>query len=68
MRKCKSKDENGLGVNIRLLSALSLFWATLVVWFVLDGNLFQAGVAVLASLGTLLLVWWYTTHEEQVPS
>jgi hypothetical protein len=46
------------------LTALALLWGALAVWFALDANLFQAVVAGLASLVSLMLGWWYTTHDE----
>jgi hypothetical protein len=52
-------------MNTRLLLVLSVLWGTLAVWFALDANLFQAVVAALASVVSLLLVWWYASHEEQ---
>jgi len=51
----------------RFFALVGLIWGLLAVAFVLDTNLFQAVVAAIASLVSLLL-WWYTTYYKHVES
>jgi hypothetical protein len=56
-------------MNTRLiLVVVAVIWGVLAAWFALDANLFQAVVFALASLVSLSLVWWYTTHDESIAS